>query len=500
MKKAKRWMRILCLTLVMVLMAGMLSGCTLRSVGLVAAALKSFNEYKDEWASRPLASLSLGENGAFGAELGLGVVSLPDMPALEGFGLRLGFDSNGAEEELGLRITPEYLGECLAEPVLFLKGSELCLNIPEIMGNSAYKFDLKNLGDFLCRMDLLDNELRDLGFNPFEIINILRQSGSVDGQALENYKNLCLDQLEEIGVEGPVRRMMDVNENELDCQVYTVIIPAGVLEEQVNALFDLYNEAGGETYEKLFRALGFNQQITDILVAEVKSQTGDKDEIRQEILAFTQQLRDLKVEVAVSGGYLVAARTAFEVDGDEFALIIELGGGENYLEDATVKLVDEYNDGIALELNSYRSNSLYRSHGTLYAISEGRRMPVAFTKTVYDSEKTGENYSFTCEIDNGYETYIADIRGCLSGEAERLSFKDGVLELLVDDYCLARGSVELAIGPHSDSMSIDPASAIDLSRMNLAEIEKELYSLLGSAEDWILSVAGILGDKLYYLM
>lgn len=497
-KKSGRLLRVLCLVLSMVLVAGMLSGCTLRSVGMVAAAARSFNEYKEMFASQKLPGLeALSESAGVNAELGISVKSFPLVKELEGFGLALNVESNGEAEKLGLGITPLYDGKALVSPALFLSGSELCLNIPELTGDNSYKFDLKNLGEFLCNEGLAAYELRTLGFNPFEVIRLMQQSGAVDANAMEAYKALCAEHLEEIGVEGPVRGELSVNKNALACQIYTIVIPQTVVEEQLSALCEMALARNQSIdYKELFLALGLSEQIAEMLLDEMAYEMPAPEEYSQAAQQLAQMLGEVKVDVAVSDGYIVGLATDFEVEGEKLSLRVELGGGRNYTEDVTVRLLDDYGTEIALVINSQRDGSDYESVAKLNMALEGEEI----TLGTLTSGRDGDDWGLSVNVNDGYDEYHFELKGELDDDNGELRFEDGVLTFDVDGYNVARGSLELRVSPYEDTLSIDTASATELSVMSLEEIENELMGLAFNAESWLMNLEEILGDKLYQLM
>lgn len=504
-KKGRGWIIALCVLLVLVLIVGAGGYFLLQGqAGLAVAVMRSARAYSAAEESLALPELGgLVDSRSMYEEMSLEIISLPEAGEFEGMGLRYYSDCDMALRKAGVEIVP-FAGEAeLLSPVFFISDNELCLSIPELCGEAIYKLDTEKLGEWIYTMDgYAYEELRPLGFNCFELAQMILDARPDNSQALAAYEQLCKSQLERIEISKPVKERLEINDRMLECRVYSVLVPNSVLIEQLNAIRDMSGSADmSAVYGDMLRAMGLSEDMVEDILREINYGMPDTGAVWDEIEKALRDMGNLKVKMAVSKGYLVYVGTSLELPGAVLDVRLELGGGANYVDDLKLSMIDNYGEG--LELISTGSHSCidrsFSDRSSLWFGEEGEMEKILELTSAYDPKAEGENLSVDFWLSDGWGEYEGAITTRLSSGENSMKLSGGNLDFAIDGEKLFELGFDYAVGAYEGKISLDAAAAVDIAAMSQDEIEQAALEILYNTEAWLAEIAGAMGDSFYYI-
>ena len=311
------------LLLILALLLGCLGGCASDKAAVTAAVGNSFKAYAAAFTALVPQETFDWEEG-YRQDGDILLTALPDDNAFLEGAVRLRFAAASAKE--GAPVEAEYSLELATMTLLTLsmrmEDTLTYLNCPQLLGEEWLGIAPETLPEDLERLGLGELELPDLA--GLAAAAPRSQFELTDGEedALEAAGKSVLAGLQ---VKRSGKESRDINGQPLDCQLYTVTLPA----ETVMVCFDALRAPLQRAMEEnaLSAAPGDGEE------GETATPQEQLDALREAV----DSLGDVSLTLGVAGQKVALAESELKGSyrGESFALYpsLSLGGGENYVDD-----------------------------------------------------------------------------------------------------------------------------------------------------------------------
>lgn len=310
------------------------------------AALNSLAAWKDAAEALDLPDLgALTGSGKFSQEFLAGDLELggdlrqelPGGISSEGFGLRGSARTDLPGRRLSGSLALTYGSADLVELKLSAEESLLAVSSPELTGERAFGLDTAALGRTLVEMGLADEEMSGVGFNLFDVAGQFTALRGQRENAAEKLKAAALELCAAMKVKKAGKETLDVNGHDLECAVYNATLPADAVKTFLEKAEDAYEGAGlQDAAEAFLGSLGLPEGWRK----EREAFYGEWEENLRELARMIEEQGDLELRAAVSGETVAALALTLEDETGGHELRLSLGGGERYVDDLSLALVD----------------------------------------------------------------------------------------------------------------------------------------------------------------
>ena len=311
------------LLLILALLLGCLGGCASDKAAVTAAVGNSLKAYAAAFTSLVPQETFDREEG-YRQDGDILLTALPDDYAFLEGAVRLRFAAASAKE--GAPVEAEYSLELATMTLLTLsmriENALTYLNCPQLLGEEWLGVAPETLPEDLERLGLGELELPDLAGLAAAAPGSQFELTDGEEDALEAAGKSVLAGLQ---VKRSGKESRDINVQPLDCQLYTVTLPA----ETVMVCFDALRAPLQRAMEEnaLSAAPGDGEE------GETATPQEQLDALREAV----DSLGDVSLTLGVAGQKVALAESELKGSyrGESFALYpsISLGGGENYVDD-----------------------------------------------------------------------------------------------------------------------------------------------------------------------
>lgn len=426
---------------------------------LTAALANSANTFDQAAEALALPKPIDSESEVLGADVKLGLESLPAWNWLEGMALEASADVALTEKRVELELSPYVSGEKLLSLFVGLEGDELSLALPDIAGDRLYSLDMSELGETLESLGLGSMGLEDMGGEVFGLAAELASQAAGSQAALESFKKelaALLPGLET--VRGEMLRKTVLGQ-ELALRPFSVTLDAETMTRLCAALDKLAADSGSSLAAELarvFRDIAENNQ-------------------------------SLVIDLGVCENQLVLVSAAASVNGDAFTLRAEFGGA-SWGDELCIELKNSAGAGLLLESSGVHSGEgAFVDHSVLYSLGETTEK--IFVSQLHRDKAGGFELSLALE---GGATSIS-AAGTLTGENGGLSLSVPELSITENETLRAVLSLEAKLAPGR----FDARSRIAGEKRGLNEAISdmgELVYLSDGLDSWLEEKEDLLPD------
>ena len=344
----------------------------------------------------------------------------------------------------------------------------------------------KTLGADLAALIPDAEGLEDLNFNIFELVKILEESLTIDEAKLkEANENLVKAiEAEKVGSEE-----MEINGNDIDCDHYEVVIPQDAMEDYVKAIVELMGDVNyAGMVEDILRAIGCPEEALEEVRYELESMdtTEAFEEVEEVLVEVLDMVGDIELDVYLDGGYIMAVVYEFEVEGVEVELILNLGGGDNYVDDLSLRVVVGEEGEVILSSSGNHSgkDGKFTDKTTLKTKAGGMKMTLMTSEMSFKSGK-GDNFQWTLDMDEIAST-VVEVNGSITfGEkSAEYSFDEITISQYGDE--LATIGVEYKIGPFKDNIKV--SDTVEILKLSQDKMMEEVQKLGENVQDWAMGL------------
>lgn len=469
-------------------------------VGL--ALLKSAKAYTEAIEKTGLTdALGVLESQKYSQSVGLTIADFDDSSVLEGFGLKAKVDANLPGQKLGVTGSVHYGATDLGSLQLAAEGSKFYLGSPELLGEGAfYGVDTSTLGADLADLVGAD-EVEDLSFNVFELIEILQENLQPDKESKKAAEQAVKDLVKAISVEKTGKESVSVNGSSVKCTAYQVVIPQDAMEDFLDAAIELSESTDYEALMlELIMAMGFEEGDAEDLLDEMGYYAEDVDlgYAQDAIEDVLDMVGDIEVTVYVKGKYAMAVVYENKIEGVKIEGGLYMGGGKNFADDLSVvgEVKNDYYKA-TFELvstgNHTGSGGTFTDETTFKVKEDGETYFNLTSEMSYSPKGKDKNFTWSVsekeELDFGFEA-----EGHVSASSKGLSVD--LSELSVEEWGEELFCVELQYELTSFNMGVKVSKPVMLNGMDEDDLEDLGEDIMDNVETWGEDVMDLLEDEL----
>jgi hypothetical protein len=197
-------------------------------------------------------------------------------------------------------------------------------------------------------------------------------------------------------VEALEKKDVKVNGKKLSCKVYELVIPQEAMEDYLDILEDVVKDMDMEKTADILEDAGlvmpgYNVYANEDVLRDSLDQMKD----------FVDEVGDFAVEVAIHKGYIVALNSEFEVWDTEYSMNVQLGGGENYVDDLYFEMKDEDEYGFILssEGNHAMTKGVFTDETVLTELFAGKESGSVSCETSWEPKAREDNFEMVLEVE-----------------------------------------------------------------------------------------------------
>ena len=410
--------------------------------------------------------------------------------ALKGLGVSYtaGCDYPGKKMDFSGALT--YGSTELITAQALLKDSSLSVYVPELFDDTAYSLDTTTLGKDLGKLtDDMPDEYAKLSFNVFDALKDVEKDGK-----LTLNKGAAKDFAKAVKVEKAGSSSIDVNDHNVKCTQYHVVIPEDAILAYIDAVKDDVDAYGFD--DKLIDALksfGLPKDVIDEMKDQIKDSVQSSKEVFKSLKQLVKKVGDVELEVYLKGGYVMAAEWEKKIEGSKVALSLYLGGGKEYVDDLSLELrIDDDRFSVSSSGNHTAKGGTFTDTTTL----RSRSSDAGFRSELeYSPKKSSDNFSWTVSGEGMGFTLKAE---------GQLNMSKNSLDLQLDKLSVADGSQEYAlrlgwkVGPY-DAQKLTAKKTTALPGMSKSELEELAEDIGKNAMRWSERMQDKHGDLFRYL-
>lgn len=256
----------------------------------------------------------------------------------------------------------------------------LAVSLANVENGKYYGVDTETLGDDLQSWGF-PSETASLNFNLYDVIESLKSDDSAMKEANKALLNALV-------VEKGESTEKTVNSYDCKGTTYTVTVP----EKALNAYF---------------KALLKNQES---LLASTGLLTGEETLSDDDIDVLTETIGTLTLDVFVSGGYISELSLDVQVEDQTLSLVLQLGGGKNYVDDFSLSLSPDGSRDNVITLASTgdhtASNGTFSDKTTLTLVDDGDEETLLRMNTSWSPDEEQDNLKVSLTIDEDVEIVV----------------------------------------------------------------------------------------------
>lgn len=411
---------------------------------------------------------------------------------LDGFGVRVEMAYNQSGREAALIAAPFYEGTDLLTAQMKMDGTKIYVGSPELMETSYLMFDTATIGEDLAAMGAPGME--DLSIDLFALIEEMQQSSQLTKEQQKTLEKAAAALAKAIQVEKTGKEDVKVNGKKLSCKVYELVIPQEAMEDYLDALEDVIKEMDLDKSLDALEDTGL-MEMADIEVSVNEDNLRDAvDEMKE----LVDELGDFVAEIAIHKGYIVAVNSEFELGDTEYSLNVQLGGGENYVDNLyfEMKDEDEYGFIFASEGNHAMTKGVFTDETVFTELYKGKENDILSSEISWEPKAKENNFELVLEAEGDK----LGLEGNLTCTKDSLSIT--VPELEVD-------GITFGLGYALDSYkapSIKIGTTLVFAEMDEDDLAELGEQIVENAEEWAGQIeenySGLieyLAEMLYYM-
>ena len=398
---------------------------------------------------------------------------------LKGLGGRVDLAFSKDKRDISVIATPVYGSADLLTVEAAIKDSIVYVRAADLLGEDYYSVDTTTLGQKLVDLELIDDEAETLGFNIFDLIAIIEENTAPSKEAEKELEKAVKEFAKAIEVEKTGKETVEVNEHDVKCTVYEVVIPDNAILDLLEAGMDYTDSMDREKMvESVLLAIGMPDDLVDQAMDSFED--ADTDAMLESVEEFMDELGDVELEVYVSGGRISAIFWNPEIDGTEIEAWLYLGGGDVYVNDISLEIsAEDVTVTIVSTGNHNGKGGTYTDELSVKVKAFGEKQTVLESEFSYAPKDKGENLTWTLKAG---EIKIA-IEGRMEAKKDTLSLNLSSVNVKEYGEKLIDLSLDYTIGKYESI--IKAKSGIMILDMDEDEIADLMMDLQENAEELV---------------
>lgn len=407
----------------------------------------------------------------------------PQLPEIEGIGARVEMGLSLEEKELGIAVTPMYGSMDILNAQVLLKDDELYASVPQLTDGRSYMVNTETIGESLVEFGA-NPEAVDLSINVFDLIEIAQKYAKPDEKTQKKIEKAVTDLIKEIEVEKDGTDTLEINDHDIKCTMYDVVIPDKALIDYFETIAEVMSDTDPvELFTEMMEEIGLPAYLIDEAIMEM----GDVDmsESMESLYMAIEEFGDIELQVGVHKGLVAYIGWEVSVMDTNMELSVELGGGKEYVND--LRIVMEVEDGgkivVASSGDHACSDGEFTDETTVSVITDYEE--ITFTSEMtYEPKAKKDNFQWTLGtpdeevIFSGHVTLGKDEAVVDLDSVEFWSYGQQLMDI----------RLYVEVGAY-DSLDMDTGDAVDILAMSEDELYDELMILEESAMAWAEELA-----------
>ena len=471
--------------------AGIFGSDSARVAAALAKSGKAFTDAADRMALTDVSTLV--EDRTFSQELSLWVEEVDGSTAMSGLGVRLDLDGDLPGRNLGMSLTPFFGSADLLRIQMKLEDEALYLGSPELTGGSFYMINTETICQDLQNMGADMGEAAQMHFNFFDLVELSEELYGGQEELTQAVKEAALELAQTVEVEKSGSETLEVNGTDLKCTAYEVLIPEAAIHTFLDALEAAYRTAQNpDAYGMMLEAMGMPAEIIAEMEAAMGDPTSGVTEAFSQIHYAAEQLGDLRLDLYLHDGYVVAAVYEGTVDGLTMTMGLYIGGGDHYVDDISLTMgVDGEEYRITSSGDHTGSGNVFTDKTRLEYVYDGERTTLLELEASYAPNQLADNLNLKLVADEA----ALQLRG-------HLTCKKDSMDLRLDRVTISQYGEKLAVFGMEFAISKYQGDRIPTqnSQALAGMTEEELYEVIGdlsaNAYDWAMNLDSGLAEQL----
>lgn len=404
--------------------------------------------------------------------------SFPQVPEIEGVGARVEMGMSMEEKELGIAVTPMYGSMDIVSAQVLLKDDELYASVPQLTDGRAYMVNTETIGESLVELGA-NPEAIDLSVNVFDLVEIVQENIKPNDKAQKEIEKAVAELIKEIEIEKDGTDTLEINDNDLKCTMYDVVIPDTALIDYFETIADVMGDTDTtQLITELMEEIGFPAYLID----EVTMEMGDVDltEAMESLYMAIEEIGDIELQVGVHKGLVVYINWEYSVMDSNLELSVELGGGKEYVNDLRIVMEVEDEGKIVITSNGDHacSDGEFTDETTISMITDYEE--ITFTSEMsYEPKAKKDNFQWTL---GGMDMEFS-ISGHVTLDKDETVLDLDSVQIWSYGQQLMDIRMYMEVGAY-DSLDLDTGDAVDIFAMSEDELYDELMILEESAMAW----------------
>ena len=371
----------------------------------------------------------------------------------------------------------------------------MTIGSPEFTKDSAIALNTETLGADLVALGAEDNtgELQNLGFNLFDLMEVMVPDPGEDSDQAGELREAAGQLWEQVQVEKPDKQTIQVNGHSTDTQHYALTIPEAAAKDWLSAVEQALTTSLDTTdrTQALLESMGLSPDLSD----EAADVSGSIEEFFDELRQAIQE--DVLLDVYTAGGYVMAVKYAWELDGADCEASLYLGGGEHYTDELSLVLSENGEEAVSLTSNgNHEGRDGTFTDTTELRVEDGGSVTRFTSELSYKPEAASDNFSWELTM-NGVGS--VEISGQISTGEDGLSMD-------LDDISLLAGGTRLL--KLKASYSLEPYQSPDftlsapqlLGDMSQEDLQDQYIAVMMNMLEWAERMESELPEDLMYLL
>lgn len=415
--------------------------------------------------------------------------------ALKGAGVRMSVDSSLSGRVIGVGVTPYFGSADLLNLHLKLDNDKIYVGSPELIENSYFMVNTATIGEDLNRL-LGTDEAENLSFNIFDLVEQSQKIAAVDEEMEKALRKAGKELVKEIEVEKEGSKTVEVNGQDLKCAAYHVVITEDSLDQLLDTLEDVYMDKLQETndaYIDMIKATGLPDDVIDELEYTLEDNYVTTEYTFENLHDVLDELGDVELDLYINKGYVVAAVYENTLDGSDVELVVQVGGGDKYVDDISLRLdIDDDAIIITSSGNHTGAGGEFTDETVIKEGYNGKEYTVAELEMSYAPKEKNDNFEWEMKVDG--EKFTAEGQITCSKESVSVNLE----KVKLDDYMTF--ALEYQLGKYEgDGIVIgQELNLTDMSDEELLKIVMELEENAGKLLEGLMEEYPALEDLLYY--
>lgn len=427
---------------------------------------------------------------AYSMDVGFVLHKVQGSEELSGIGMTGSIDYNMPDKTLDLILTPRYGAVDLLDIQMKVDDTMLYLGAPQITGSRFYSFNTETMFADLSRLGADVEGLEGIRIDVFELLQIIGEEFTLSKADQEKITKAADALIDSIEAEMIGSEEITVNGHDIKCDKYEAIIKKDAILAYCEAMME--STAGNGSADILLRLCESLNVPKELLAgADLSTPVSVGDEFMKAMEEALTDCDDFRLTLYLKDGYVMSAVYELDMEGSQAKLELQIGGGENYLDDLSLGITAD-GQTILLESTGNHSgkNGKFTDETKLYIKGPGFSMRVLNSSLSYDSRQSGENIQWTI----GVPTITINISGGMTCDSDSMTLDLSDISFTQSGEELLAFSIYCAMDKYAPSIEI--GDSLELLSLSEEAFMEELAALDEKFEQWTMGMA----DRIPQLM